>query len=147
MLDCPLSLLPYEAGDTVCESGIYLCAVSDMPEPVEVQSIRMAVGMCLDDTAAALVTGPIQKEKLAGRGFAFPGHTDFLGELCGVEHPVMAFVGKKLRVSLVTVHCSLAEVLRTRKGALEEFFGGLVGRLPIRRGARCIESADVRSEQ
>ena len=79
-------------------------------EPVEVRSIRFAVGACLQGTAAALVTGPIHKERLAAQGFAYPGHTDFLGHLCGVEQPVMAFVGGRLRVALVTVHLPLRAV-------------------------------------
>ncbi len=78
-------------------------------EPVEVASIRLAVEACLDGRGRALVTGPIHKARLAAQGFAHPGHTDFLGELCGVQ-PVMGFVGGDLRVALVTVHLPLREV-------------------------------------
>ncbi len=79
-------------------------------ECAEVEALRVAVRWCLDGTADALVTGPIHKGRLAARGFAHPGHTTFLGELCGVERPVMAFVGGAVRVSLVTVHVPLAKV-------------------------------------
>ena len=82
----------------------------DSPEPVEVQSLRAATAACLDGRAAGLVTGPIHKARLAARGFHHPGHTDFLGELCGVDHPVMAFVGGQLKVALVTVHLPLRSV-------------------------------------
>lgn len=82
----------------------------DAVEPVEVAAIRGAVGACLDGTAAGLVTGPIHKARLSARGFAYPGHTDFLGRLCGVERPVMAFVGGQIRVALVTVHLPLRAV-------------------------------------
>ncbi len=79
-------------------------------EPVEVRSIRFAAQACLDARARAIVTGPIHKARLAQQGFGFPGHTDFLGALCGVPRPVMAFVGRRLRVVLATIHLPLADV-------------------------------------
>ena len=78
--------------------------------PVEVRSIRAAVDACQIGQAAGMVTGPIHKERLSRQGFAYPGHTDFLGHLCHVEQPVMAFVGGRLRVALVTVHLPLRQV-------------------------------------
>ena len=82
----------------------------DVGEPVEVASIRAAVDAIRGGQATALVTGPIHKARLAARGFAYTGHTDFLGALCGVPNPVMAFVGGSLRVALTTVHLPLREV-------------------------------------
>jgi len=82
----------------------------DAEEPVEVASIRAAAMEALAGRAAGLVTGPIHKGRLATRGFPFKGHTDFLGHLCGVEEPVMAFVGGDLRVVLVTIHIPLRRV-------------------------------------
>lgn len=79
-------------------------------EPVEVRSLRVSVAACLDGEALGLVTGPIHKARLAATGFRHPGHTEFLGELCGVSHPVMAFVGGDLKVALATVHLPLRRV-------------------------------------
>ncbi|MBK9649490.1 MAG: 4-hydroxythreonine-4-phosphate dehydrogenase PdxA [Deltaproteobacteria bacterium] len=79
-------------------------------EPVEIAALRLAVSACLEGRGRALVTGPIHKARLAARGFQHPGHTTFLGELCGVADPVMAFVGGALRVSLVTVHLPIKRV-------------------------------------
>ena len=79
-------------------------------EAVEVRSLRVAVAACLAGRARALVTGPIHKARLAREGFRHPGHTEFLAELCGVEAPVMAFVGGRVRVALVTVHVPLRDV-------------------------------------
>ena len=100
--------------------GMSLLPPSAGEEPVEVRSIRFAADACLAGRARALVTGPIHKARLAGQGFGFPGHTDFLGELCGVEQPVMAFVGRRLRVVLATIHMPLAQVPHaiTREGLL-----------------------------
>jgi len=79
-------------------------------EPVEVAAVRAVTLACLSGTLAGLVTGPIHKARLGAQGFPYPGHTNFLGHLCGVERPVMAFVGGGLRVALVTVHLPLREV-------------------------------------
>lgn len=78
-------------------------------EPVEVAAIRLSAQACLDGTARAMVTGPIHKGRLAAQGFAYSGHTDFLGAICGVD-PMMAFVGEGLRVGLVTTHIPLSRV-------------------------------------
>lgn len=78
--------------------------------PIEVRSIAWAVAACLDGRADAMVTGPIHKAKLASEGFGWPGHTDYLGHLCGVESPVMAFLGGQKRVALVTVHLPISAV-------------------------------------
>ena len=79
-------------------------------EPLEVAAIRQAAVWGLENKSSALVTGPIHKASLVARGFEHRGHTDFLGDLCGVEQPVMVFVGGRLRVGLVTTHCALREV-------------------------------------
>ena len=79
-------------------------------EPVPVAAIRLGVEMCMRGAARALVTGPIHKAKLAAQGFAFAGHTGFLGHLAGVERPVMAFHAPGLVLSLVTTHVPLVQV-------------------------------------
>ena len=115
----------------------------DDDEPVEVASVRRAVEACLAGNAAGLVTAPIHKGALAKRGFAYRGHTDFLGHLCGVERPVMAFVGGELMVALVTVHVPLRDVadlldvssvlhtIRTADEALRERLGLEAPRLVV----------------
>ncbi len=90
--------------------GLRVCPPPDTGEPVEVVAIRLGVRACLDGRARGLVTGPIHKARLAALGFSHAGHTEFLGELCGVEGPVMAFVGGSVRVALVTVHLPLRAV-------------------------------------
>ncbi|MFH1463269.1 MAG: 4-hydroxythreonine-4-phosphate dehydrogenase PdxA [Pseudomonadota bacterium] len=110
-----LALVEVERLEQVCGG----CALLEPPagsEPVEVRALRVAVEACLGGRARGLVTGPIHKARLAATGFAYPGHTDFLGALCGVPRPVMAFVGRRMRVVLATVHRPLREV----PDALEE---------------------------
>lgn len=63
----------------------------------------------------AILTAPIHKASCLAAGFAFPGHTEFFAaRLAPPGAPplpvTMMFAGPKLRVSLATVHCPLAEV-------------------------------------
>ena len=81
-------------------------------EPTEVAAIRLAAEACQARRAASLVTGPIHKARLVAGGFTHRGHTDFLGHVCGVPDPIMAFVGGALRVALVTHHLPLMQVGR-----------------------------------
>lgn len=68
----------------------------------------------VDDTyagrATALVTAPIHKERLAQIGFTYPGHTEFLAARTGAKRFAMMLAGDRLKVTLVTIHCALAEV-------------------------------------
>lgn len=97
-------------GSGVRESGPVQVFEPPGDEPVEVRAIRHAVLACQRGVGAALITGPINKERLHRAGFGFAGHTDFLGHLLQAK-PVMAFVGGRLRVALVTVHIPLREVV------------------------------------
>jgi 4-hydroxythreonine-4-phosphate dehydrogenase len=84
--------------------------------PMIVKWIEAAVALALRGEASGVVTAPIAKALLYEAGFAFPGHTEFLGELTaaavwdGVRGPVMMLTAQDLRVSLVTVHAPIAEV-------------------------------------
>ena len=72
--------------------------------------ICSAARFCLDGRAAAMVTAPISKGAMNRAGHDYPGHTELLAELCGVDDVVMMLAGDLLRVSLVTIHERLAAV-------------------------------------
>jgi 4-hydroxythreonine-4-phosphate dehydrogenase len=78
--------------------------------------IEAAVGLCLSGEASGLVTAPIAKAPLYAAGFPFPGHTEFLAELCaganqeGARGPVMMLTAGDLRTALVTIHVPLKAV-------------------------------------
>ena len=72
--------------------------------------IRQAVLAAKDGLVDAVCTAPINKSVLKQASFAFPGHTEFLQHLTGARRTVMMLAGATLRVSLVTIHCGLAEV-------------------------------------
>jgi 4-hydroxythreonine-4-phosphate dehydrogenase len=94
--------------------------VSGQPSPAAAPSvirwIETAVGLTLAGDVSGIVTAPIAKAPLYEAGFAFPGHTEFLGELTssirqdGARGPIMLLTAADLRVSLVTIHEPLSRV-------------------------------------
>ncbi|MGE5538926.1 MAG: 4-hydroxythreonine-4-phosphate dehydrogenase PdxA [Gemmatimonas sp.] len=80
--------------------------------PAVLNSIREAVALVRAGKASAVVTNPIHKAVLMGAGFRHPGHTEFLGELCGLsEPPIMMLAAPELRVVPVTIHEPLAAAI------------------------------------
>ena len=75
-----------------------------------IDSIKTAVNLVQQRKACAIVTNPINKEILYQTGFSFPGHTEFLADLCNVSHPVMMLSGGGLRVVPITIHIPLLQV-------------------------------------
>jgi len=101
--------------------ALHLQVTPGKPSPATAQaviaSIDMAVKLVTEKQAAALVTNPIQKATLQAGGFAFPGHTEYLGHLAGGLNSVMMLTVEQpdppLRVVPVTVHTPLAKVAAT----------------------------------
>jgi len=80
-----------------------------------IESIERAVAAVRAGEARAVVTNPIAKATLYAAGFAFPGHTEFLGALAerqwgAAAQPVMMIWSPALAVVPVTIHVALAEV-------------------------------------
>ncbi|WP_417524133.1 4-hydroxythreonine-4-phosphate dehydrogenase PdxA [Marinovum sp.] len=89
-------------------------------QPV-IDAIAEGVSLVMAGQAWALCTAPIHKQALAeGAGFAYPGHTEYLAALAGVERVVMMLAAPALRVVPVTIHLSLAEVPAALTPALLE---------------------------
>lgn len=72
--------------------------------------ITWACDRCLAGEAAAMVTGPINKQALLAAGCDAPGHTELLARRCETERVVMMLGGTRLKVCLVTTHLALREV-------------------------------------
>jgi 4-hydroxythreonine-4-phosphate dehydrogenase len=83
-----------------------------------VDYVLKAVELSVGGQVAAMVTAPISKELMHQAGYQFDGHTELLGHLTGTQDCVMMLAGDRLRVSLVTIHCALAEVPRRLSEAL-----------------------------
>ncbi|WP_019905215.1 4-hydroxythreonine-4-phosphate dehydrogenase PdxA [Methylobacterium sp. 77] len=100
-------------------SGTRVGAVAGRPDAADagatLESITTAVGLVRSGEAIALVTNPIAKYVLTSVGFAYPGHTEFLGALSvepGEAAPlaVMMLWSETLAVVPVTIHVALRRV-------------------------------------
>lgn len=81
--------------------------------PSVIESIARAVALVQQGQASAVVTNPISKEVVQKTGFAHPGHTSYLAELCNVPgQDVMMLAGPSLRVVPVTVHVALRQAIQ-----------------------------------
>ena len=86
-----------------------------------IEVIEQAVDLVRQGTASAVCTNPIHKKVLKdGAGFAYPGHTEFLAHLGGVDRSVMMLAAPGLRVVPVTIHEALAEVPKVLTASLLE---------------------------
>jgi 4-hydroxythreonine-4-phosphate dehydrogenase len=72
--------------------------------------IISAVELIKQGVLDAMVTCPIAKHAMQLAGYKFPGHTEMLASLCNTENYGMMMAGKKLKVSLVTIHSPLSKV-------------------------------------
>ncbi|WP_370230001.1 4-hydroxythreonine-4-phosphate dehydrogenase PdxA [Salipiger bermudensis] len=118
------------------------------PQPTQatgvIASIARGVGLVQEGACSALCTLPISKQALAeGAGFAYPGHTEYLAALGGVDEVVMMLASDELRVVPATIHIPVSEVpsaltpallekrLRITHAALIERFGISAPRIAV----------------
>ena len=73
--------------------------------------IETAVKLCREGKLDGLVTCPISKSALQQSGYSYPGHTEMLADLTASKDFTMMMAGQRLRVVLVTIHCSLKNML------------------------------------
>ncbi|MAF96918.1 MAG: 4-hydroxythreonine-4-phosphate dehydrogenase PdxA [Rhodospirillaceae bacterium] len=105
----------------VLKTSLAAGTVPGKPDPANAEAvmaaIETAVKLTMDGVAGAVVTNPIHKSTLYEAGFSYPGHTEFLAALSGIDTaPVMMLAADDLRVVPVTIHESLrdaAEILNT----------------------------------
>ncbi len=72
--------------------------------------IKAGVRLTGEGILDAIATCPISKAALQAAGYPYPGHTEMLAALTGTAKVAMMMAGARLRVTLVTIHCPLAEV-------------------------------------
>ncbi len=78
-----------------------------------IAAIETAVRLVMAGEAAAVVTNPIHKQTLYAGDFPYPGHTEFLAHLAGIDTPaVMMLAADGLRTVPVTIHLPLADAVR-----------------------------------
>jgi 4-hydroxythreonine-4-phosphate dehydrogenase len=95
-----------------------LDALLDLVEPItgrdagdsQVRALERGTDLVRARADHALVTAPIDKDRCATAGFAYPGHTEYLAARSGGVDVAMVLVGPRLVVGLVTLHLPLREV-------------------------------------
>ncbi|MGA0538997.1 4-hydroxythreonine-4-phosphate dehydrogenase PdxA [Neotabrizicola sp. VNH66] len=86
-----------------------------------IEVIARAVALVQSGAASAVTTAPIHKKALKdGAGFAFPGHTEYLAHLAGVDRVVMMLACPGLRVVPATIHIPISDVPAALTEALLE---------------------------
>lgn len=73
--------------------------------------IEKGVELIQQGLLSGIVTCPISKESLNLGGFHYPGHTEMLARLTNSSNYAMMLAGDKLKVTLVTIHCPLKNVV------------------------------------
>ena len=76
------------------------------------QYIARTVELTAAGSLDAICTAPLNKEALHAGGHIFPGHTEMLAHLLGIEEVSMMLVAPKLRVIHVTTHIGLLDAIR-----------------------------------
>ena len=74
--------------------------------------IERAAALAQAGEIDAICTAPLNKEALHAGGHKYPGHTEMLAHLTGVEEVSMMLVAPKLRVIHVTTHIGIIDAIR-----------------------------------
>lgn len=78
-----------------------------------IAAIERCAELCLAGELDAMATAPINKESLRLAGSPFPGHTEMLTALCNASESLMCFFAGELKVFLLSIHCSLADAIKS----------------------------------
>ena len=77
---------------------------------VAMTSLETAVQHLAQTNVDVLVTAPINKDTIRQAGFAFPGHTEYLANVAGVDDVLMLLCCEGLRIGVATGHVALRDV-------------------------------------
>lgn len=84
------------------------------PTSESAKSAMTSLKYAVDDIKAGaidvLVTAPFNKKAMAGEGFGYSGHTEYLQNTFGAEDVTMFMVSPQIKVGVVTGHIPLREV-------------------------------------
>lgn len=120
-LDIPAQFVAWQPGTVVPQQGIPVMELSQITEHnwghptmesahAMVEYIQTGVRLIQEGRLNAIATCPIAKDALQQAGFQYPGHTEMLVDLTNADQYTMMMAGPSLRVTLATIHCSLADV-------------------------------------
>jgi 4-hydroxythreonine-4-phosphate dehydrogenase len=73
-------------------------------------SLDIACRDLMNGKIDALVTNPINKKNIQSDKFNFPGHTEYLTKIFGVDESLMIMTCNNLHIGIMTNHLSLSQV-------------------------------------
>jgi 4-hydroxythreonine-4-phosphate dehydrogenase len=124
-LGLDISCVSWQPGDPLPTHGIPVYSVSRLtPDSLQWGSpnrqtgtamaryIEVAVELTQQGVLDGIATCPISKTALRMADYHYPGHTEMLADLTGESDFTMMMAGATMRVTLVTIHCSLQESIR-----------------------------------
>lgn len=97
--------------------------------------VQAACELAVARRVQAICTAPLNKEALHAAGHKYPGHTELLAELCGIDEVSMMLATPTVKVIHVTTHIGLVD-------AIERIDDGLVERT-VRRGDATMRGAGI----
>lgn len=123
-LPCDVQRLDYLGNHTASDDVIHV--LDPLPDPLpavihgeisianghaQVAFIKEAVRLTMKGDLDAIVTAPITKAAMAMAGYDYPGHTELLAELTGVDssgrESGMMLIGGPFRIMFATTHTAL----------------------------------------
>jgi 4-hydroxythreonine-4-phosphate dehydrogenase len=136
IVDTALELRPVEQ-DAIAESeyklGIVNCIdlalippslpwgqVSPVAGNAAYRYVEVAARLAISGAIDAICTAPLNKEALQAGGHNYPGHTEMLAALLGVEEVSMLLTAPNLRVIHVTTHIGLVDAIAKIEPGLVE---------------------------
>ena len=112
VIDCiDLGLIP---------AGLVWGELSPVAGHAAFEYVKRAVELIGADGVAGICTAPLNKEALRAGGHPYPGHTEMLAALTGVDEVSMMLTTPKLRVIHVTTHIGLIDAIRKIEPGLVE---------------------------
>ncbi len=75
------------------------------------EAVVRAARAALEGAIDAVVTLPVNKQAVQMSDRGFTGHTELLGEVCGVRDVTILLASERLMVTHVSTHCSLREAI------------------------------------
>lgn len=84
------------------------------------QYVRVAADLAMKGAVHGICTAPLNKEALHLAGHVYPGHTELLAHLTGVDEVSMMLSTPKVKVIHVTTHIGLIDAVRRIEPGLVE---------------------------
>lgn len=84
------------------------------------QYVRVAADLALKGAVHGICTAPLNKEALHSAGHVYPGHTELLAHLTGVDEVSMMLSTPRVKVIHVTTHIGLIDAVRRIEPGLVE---------------------------